>query len=290
MNVTLQLLGTPRYWRQDAWLELPVRQPLLLGSYLVCRDDWVSRDRILGLLWPDEDEKTARHNLSQLLYTTRRQPWAEGLEVTRSRLRWRVASDVRAFREALGNGAWGDAAGLHRHELLSGVTAAEHPAFDAWLESEREELRSAWRDAALRHAANAEAAGHTTEASGLLSEVLRRDPLAEEALQGYLRMAPAAGQRERALDAYERFVLPHHEVSEVIVSGGGVHNRTLMGRLAERLAPLPVRPLDELGLSSDAKEAVAFAILANETIAGNPGNVPRATGARRPVVLGKLVP
>jgi anhydro-N-acetylmuramic acid kinase len=51
-----------------------------------------------------------------------------------------------------------------------------------------------------------------------------------------------------------------------------------------------VRTLEDLGLSSDAKEAIAFAILANETIAGNPSNVPSATGALRPVVLGKIVP
>ncbi|GIW70873.1 MAG: anhydro-N-acetylmuramic acid kinase [Planctomycetota bacterium] len=91
-------------------------------------------------------------------------------------------------------------------------------------------------------------------------------------------------------DAYARFVLPKRRVDEVIVSGGGAHNRTLLARLAERLAPVPVRTLEDLGLSSDAKEAVAFAILANETLAGNPGNVPQATGARHPVVLGKLVP
>ncbi|RME71482.1 MAG: anhydro-N-acetylmuramic acid kinase [Planctomycetota bacterium] len=91
-------------------------------------------------------------------------------------------------------------------------------------------------------------------------------------------------------DAYERYILPRYAVDEVVVSGGGVHNATLMRRLAERLAPLPVRTLEDLGLSSDAKEAVAFAILANETIAGHAANLPAATGAARPVVLGKIVP
>ena len=90
--------------------------------------------------------------------------------------------------------------------------------------------------------------------------------------------------------AYRDFIFPRFKVDEVIVSGGGVHNATLLGRLREQLAPVPVRTLEDLGLSSDAKEAVAFAILANETIAGNPSNVPGATGALRPVVLGKIVP
>jgi len=89
-------------------------------------------------------------------------------------------------------------------------------------------------------------------------------------------------------DAYRRF-LPAG-IDEVIVSGGGARNPVLMNMLAGRLAPAKVRISDELGLDADAKEAVAFAVLAAETIRGHAGNVPAATGARRPVVLGKIVP
>jgi anhydro-N-acetylmuramic acid kinase len=78
-------------------------------------------------------------------------------------------------------------------------------------------------------------------------------------------------------------------VAEVLVSGGGAHNGTLMAALGTALAPVPVRSLAEVGLDPDAKEAVAFAVLANETIFGRPGNVPGATGATGPRVLGKLV-
>jgi anhydro-N-acetylmuramic acid kinase len=78
-------------------------------------------------------------------------------------------------------------------------------------------------------------------------------------------------------------------VDEVLVSGGGARNRTLMTDLGEVLAPAPVRSLESVGLDPDAKEAVAFAILANETLFGRPGNVPGATGARGPRVLGKIV-
>lgn len=90
--------------------------------------------------------------------------------------------------------------------------------------------------------------------------------------------------------AHRDFIEPRYAVDEVIASGGGVRNLTLLAELRERLAPVPVRTLEEFGLSSDAKEAVAFAILANETIAGNAGNVPSATGALRPAILGKIVP
>ncbi len=80
------------------------------------------------------------------------------------------------------------------------------------------------------------------------------------------------------------------DLGRMIVSGGGVHNRTLMDRLAVLMNPVPVVRLEELGLPSDAKEAVAFAVLANETIHGIPSNVPAVTGARRSVVLGDIAP
>jgi anhydro-N-acetylmuramic acid kinase len=89
-------------------------------------------------------------------------------------------------------------------------------------------------------------------------------------------------------DAYRRHV-PRADVCDVVVSGGGVHNPVLLGRLRELLAPVPVRSSADLGIDPDAREALAFAVLANETLHGNPGNLPRVTGARRPVVLGKIV-
>ena len=76
----------------------------------------------------------------------------------------------------------------------------------------------------------------------------------------------------------------------IILSGGGARNRTLIGMIAEQLAPLGivVRLSDEFGLPAQAKEAVAFAVLAYETWNRRPSNVPAATGAARPAVLGKI--
>jgi len=89
-------------------------------------------------------------------------------------------------------------------------------------------------------------------------------------------------------DAYRRY-LPG-VVDEVILCGGGARNRTLVKRLQTLVAPAKVLPTDDLGIDADAKEAVSFAVLAYETMRGRPGNVPAATGASRPVVLGKIVP
>ena len=90
-------------------------------------------------------------------------------------------------------------------------------------------------------------------------------------------------------DALARFVLPKTKIQRLIVSGGGAHNRLLMKRLAELLPRLTVELSDRYGLPVDAKEAIAFAILADRTLHGLPGNLPSVTGARRAVVLGKIV-
>jgi anhydro-N-acetylmuramic acid kinase len=84
-------------------------------------------------------------------------------------------------------------------------------------------------------------------------------------------------------------VLPHHAIDEVVASGGGVRNPVLMRRLAEALAPLRLRRIDELGIPSEAKEALAFALIGHATLMGRPANLPRVTGARHEALLGKLV-
>ncbi len=88
-------------------------------------------------------------------------------------------------------------------------------------------------------------------------------------------------------DAYRRFLGP---VDEALIGGGGARNPTLMRMIRQALPEMRVRPLDELGLNADAKEALAFALMGYATLHGWPSNVPAATGATRPVVLGELTP
>lgn len=89
--------------------------------------------------------------------------------------------------------------------------------------------------------------------------------------------------------SYERFIFPHHDVSEIIFSGGGCRNPVLMKRLGREFPGIRISTTDDYGVPSDAKEAVAFAILANELVSGNPGNLTGVTGATHRVPLGKIV-
>jgi anhydro-N-acetylmuramic acid kinase len=101
--------------------------------------------------------------------------------------------------------------------------------------------------------------------------------------------ATALTARSVAL-AIKRFVLPKGDFSELIISGGGARNPTLVAWLTKevRRLGLNLRSSDEFGIPSSAKEAVAFAVLAYQTWNRRPSNVPAATGAERAVVLGKI--
>ncbi|MGN4818740.1 anhydro-N-acetylmuramic acid kinase AnmK [Bacillus cereus group sp. MYBK139-2] len=89
---------------------------------------------------------------------------------------------------------------------------------------------------------------------------------------------------------YKEFILPYYEIDEVILGGGGSYNSTLveMIRYGLKDEKCTIFIQEDIGYSSEAKEAIAFAILANETHHRNPSNVPSATGAKKSVILGNV--
>ena len=89
-------------------------------------------------------------------------------------------------------------------------------------------------------------------------------------------------------DAYSRFIA--EPVSEVFLSGGGAKNPALVAAITQEVAPRKVRDFDKTFFDGEAKEAVAFALLGYLHLAGRPGNVPTATGAAGPRILGKRTP
>jgi anhydro-N-acetylmuramic acid kinase len=122
-------------------------------------------------------------------------------------------------------------------------------------------------------------------AAGLVREVRVRRPGATDAdcvaTALALTVAAIADQIGRWLPA---------DGAEIVVSGGGARNPELLRRLAGAVGRRPVRRFDDLFFDGDAKEAVAFALLGWLTLRGRPGNVPSATGARGPRVLGRVTP
>ncbi len=89
--------------------------------------------------------------------------------------------------------------------------------------------------------------------------------------------------------AYRAWVLPEG-VDEVFLLGGGARNSTLVAALVDELSPLSLSPCEQLGVDPDAREAVAFAVLAWAHVRGIPGNVPSVTGAVGGRILGSHTP
>ena len=91
-------------------------------------------------------------------------------------------------------------------------------------------------------------------------------------------------------DGYARYVLPRRQAAELVVGGGGSYNATLLGFLRTRFAPygVEVRTQEDLGWSSDAKEAVAFALMADCCVREKPNVLPSVTGARAAAIMGKI--
>lgn len=125
--------------------------------------------------------------------------------------------------------------------------------------------------------------GRETFGPGLADKTLARKLAPEDVVATFTHFTALSIK-----DAFDRFVLKAHRIEEVVVSGGGVHNAFLMELLTDALAPITVIPISDYGIPPEAKEAMSFAILANETLSGRPSNLPAATGATRRVILGKI--
>ena len=109
------------------------------------------------------------------------------------------------------------------------------------------------------------------------------------AKEDLIATATALTARSIAL-ALKKFVLPKGKYRDYIVSGGGTNNKALVRMLTEETSALglKLRHVDDFGIPSQAKEAVAFALLAYQTWHKQPSNIPSATGAARPAILGKV--
>ena len=133
-------------------------------------------------------------------------------------------------------------------------------------------------------------AGREQFGGHFLEEILARTStdLNDETAVADLMATLAAFTVFGIVDAYQRLVAPSLPVARVIVSGGGSRNPALMAGLSEGFGNLLVGASDAFGLPVDAKEAIAFAILASDRIDRRPTNMPSVTGARRQALLGKI--
>jgi DNA-binding SARP family transcriptional activator/tetratricopeptide (TPR) repeat protein len=201
---SLQLLGRARLNLGDETVEFLPNKRFQLLAYLAYQGDWVSRDKLVFLFWPDEPNHTARQNLRQLLKHIRNFTWLMGLESDESRLRWLVNTDVAAFRKALEKGQVERAVQLYAGALCSDLENGEGDQFHHWLELERQTLHRLWLEAALKLADGFEAHENFSQAARVFEKLDHAEPLAEDHLRRYLRNLALSEGRDKAREIFEQ--------------------------------------------------------------------------------------
>ncbi len=205
MATYAKLLGSASIKHEEVWLEPPAGKTSALLYTLAYRDSWTSRDELVFLFWPDTTQEKARRNLRRLLTSVRRLPYADALNAEPTRLRWPVATDVHAFKQALAEGRTAQAITLYKGPLLQSFSLSQTPEFENWLEQERQELHRVWRGAVLTFADELYKAGRYPEAGETLLNLRRADPFDEEALRRHLQALYASGRRSEALGTFATF-------------------------------------------------------------------------------------
>ncbi|HZJ08112.1 MAG TPA: tetratricopeptide repeat protein, partial [Trueperaceae bacterium] len=205
ISVRVQLLGPARAHISGEAVAFKADKRYQCLSYLAFKGDWVSRDELAYLFWPDVSTSDARHSLRQLVKRIRALPWLPALDTERERIRWLTQTDTDALERLLERHDYPSLPAAYSGDLLEGLMGGESNEFTSWLEHEREHLRAAWRKALLQHARELEKEGRFDKAVTIMEVLLARDPLDEEAVRAMLRLGLRLGDRRRVLDEYQGF-------------------------------------------------------------------------------------
>lgn len=180
------------------------RRPLaVLAAIAAAGQRGMSRDRLMGLFWPESDAESARHALAQSLYLLRRDLGADELLLAAgSDLRLNPAvidSDIQSLFAALDTGDAPAAMAAYAGPFLEGFYLSGAPDFERWVEEERARLAGRFQSMLEREATQAEAAGDHGRAAELWQRVVASDPLAGRSVLRLMRALDASGQRAAAL-------------------------------------------------------------------------------------------
>ena len=166
----------------------------------------VTRETIIGILWPDTDEEQARHTLSQTLYLMRREtgrPWATG--TTLMRLHDSITNDVGQFQDAVGANQLERAANLYTGAFLDGFYLPGAPQFEQWVESTRTRLETAATRSFEQLARQADADRRFEEASRWWQRLSELDPFSATYAAGRIRALLSAGDTTSALQCAREY-------------------------------------------------------------------------------------
>ncbi len=173
----------------------------MLAVIATSPDASISRDRLLGLLWPDRDERSARHLLADSLYVLRQTFGDDAIVASAEALRLSsdlVWTDVAEFRRGLAGDRWREALALYRGDFLDGFHVRNAGDFDQWAHGERTRLRALATRAASALARDLEAAGRVADAVVAAERALELAPCDETVFRDVIRLLIATQNRARA--------------------------------------------------------------------------------------------
>lgn len=208
------------------------RRLALLAMLAVARDRGISRDKAISYLWPEHDTARARHALSQLLYSIRRDLGEECIQAGVDDLRLNVASvatDVDAFERAQRVGDQDAAVSLYKGPFLDGFFIAESPTFEEWASAERRRLAAAFVDVLEAQAKAATARGDMRRASEWRLQRLQLEPLNSQLVIELMKAVEAAGDRAEAIRHGRRYV-------ELLRDEMGLEASTVIQAMIARMA------------------------------------------------------
>ena len=218
------------------------RRLALLAILAAAGPKGLTRDRVLGILWPDSEPDRARHALSQTLYNLRRDVGADVIIATTLDLRLdpaQITSDLADWRSAIRAGDWAAAAELYQGPFLAGFSLAGADEFERWLEEERATIGKEASRAIEAGARGATERGDVEVAAGLWRRLATADPLSGRSAAGYIQALIATGQRAAAL-AFAK-----------------THQETIRRELGAEPDPAVVRLADQLRELGDGPKAPA---------------------------------
>lgn len=246
----LKLLGKPVFEGATETVDLPPTRVSWLLVYLGYQGEWLTRQQLAFFFRPDTDNDTALHYLRKLLAAARSLPWAEGLEIERTRVRWHVPTDLARFRAAKSARRWAEAYQLFQGELAAGLDASDSLSYDEWLTTVRRALVEDFAVVALQYAGELEATGDHAAAAEVACKLLEYNPLSEEAARCYARNTHLLGHRSAAISFLHRF---KQSFSAEFVFGVGHETEQLFADLADNPVKLAG---DEARADSSADNSV----------------------------------
>lgn len=276
----LLLLGRPELvWAAEPIAFAPERRFQLLALLAMNAGQWMPRDWLAAMLWPERQNAEARRNLRHVVFKAR--DIAAGLQANDHALCWGVATDLRAFESLLDSGQPTQAISLRRGTLLEGLDDAANPAFSDWLAAARMRFDTRWREAAHSALAGATPA----QRAELARRVQAVDPLDEDALEAQLLGDIEQGHMARAWQRYREYardladalgVEPSHRLRDLLEhqappatvaatngqpglesSAVFVGRRTELSELSQLLARADVRAITVVGPGGVGKSSLA---------------------------------